>query len=138
MVQCLHQSNVHIKRKSWPMESPKIYSSSRYKKCTYLCGSANYPVSCKAVYGRERKFVEIRAYLSPWCSVYTKAMLISKEKLGLCRAEKSIPLVGAKSALTCAGPQSTPSHVRQYTAEDGNLWKFRITFRNGAVFVPKQ
>ena len=59
------------------MESPKMYSSSRCKKRTYLCGSASYPVSCKAVYGRKRKFGEIRGYLSPWCSVCIKAMFIS-------------------------------------------------------------
>ena len=31
-----------------------------------------------AVEGREGKFGEIRAYLSPWCSVCTKAMFIPK------------------------------------------------------------
>ena len=61
-----------------------------------------------------------------------------KRKLSICTAQKCIPLVGAKSALTCAGPQTTPSHVRQYTAENGNLGKFGATFRHGAVFPPKQ
>ena len=60
------------------MESPKMCSSSQCVKCTYLCWSANYPISCKAVYGRERKFEEIRGYLSPWSSVCTTAVFISK------------------------------------------------------------
>ena len=61
-----------------------------------------------------------------------------KRKLGLWRAQKCILLVGAKSALTCASPQTTPSHVRRYRAEKGNLGKFGPTFRHGAVFAPKQ
>ena len=60
------------------MKSPKMHSSSQCKNHTYLCGTTNYPVSCKAVLGQERKFGEIRAYLSPWCSVSTKAVFISK------------------------------------------------------------
>ena len=61
-----------------------------------------------------------------------------KRNLGLWRAQKFIPLVGAKSALTCAGPQTTPSPVSQYRAENGNLEKFGSTYRHSAVFAPKQ
>ena len=60
------------------MEIPRMHCSSRCKNSSYLCGTANYPISCKPVQGRERKFVEIRVYLSPWYRVCTKAMLISK------------------------------------------------------------
>ena len=60
------------------MESPKMHSSTRCKNRTYLCGTANYPVSCKAIQGHERKFVEIRVYLSPCYRICTKAMFISK------------------------------------------------------------
>ena len=56
------------------MESPKMHSSHQCKNRTYLCGSANYPVSCKPVW----KFEGIRVYLSPWYRVCTKAMFISK------------------------------------------------------------
>ena len=61
-----------------------------------------------------------------------------KRKLGLWRAQKCIPLVGAISALTCAGPQTTPTHVRQYRAEYGILGKSGATIRHGAVFSAKQ
>ena len=70
--QCLYQKEARA------MERPNMYSSSRCKKPTYLCGYAKYPVSYKAVYGQKQKFGEIRAYLSPWCSVSTKAMFTSK------------------------------------------------------------
>ena len=55
-----------------------MHSSSQFKNHTYLCGTASYPVTCKPVQGRERKFAEIRVYLSPWYHVCTKAMFISK------------------------------------------------------------
>ena len=41
--QCLYQ------KESTGMESPKMYSSSRCKNRTYLCGTADYPVSCMPV-----------------------------------------------------------------------------------------
>ena len=31
------------------MENPKIHSCSRFRNCTYMCGTENYPVSCKPV-----------------------------------------------------------------------------------------
>ena len=71
--QCLYQNE------TTGMESSKMYSSSRCKNRTYLFGTANYPASCKPVYGRERKFQEIQVYLSSWYCVCTKSMFISKE-----------------------------------------------------------
>ena len=61
-----------------------------------------------------------------------------KRNLGLWRAQRCIPLVGAKSRLTCAGLQITPSHVRRYMAENRNLGKSGATFRHSAAFAPKQ
>ena len=61
-----------------------------------------------------------------------------KRKLGLWRAQRCIPIVGAISALTCAGPQTTPTHVRQYRAEYGILGNSGAAIRHGAVFAPKQ
>ena len=64
--------------------------------------------------------------------------LYLKRKLRVWRVQKCIPLVSAKTALTCAGLQTTPSHVRQYWAEKGNLRKFGSTFRHGRMLAPKQ
>ena len=121
--QCLHQKKVT------GMESPKMHSSTQFKSRTFLCGTANYPVSCKPVYGRERKFAEIRVYLSPWYRVCTM--------LQVWRVQNRIRLVSTKTALTCAGRQTTPSHVSHYTAEKGNLRKSGSIFRHGTVFAPK-
>ena len=92
--QCLYQKEARA------MESPKMYSSSWCEKRTYLCGSANYPVSFKVVWGREQLLGEIRSYLSPWCSVCTKAMFISmameSPKLYSCsRCKKDAYLFGS-------------------------------------------
>ena len=61
-----------------------------------------------------------------------------KRKLRVSRLQKCIPLVGAKTSLTCAGLQTTLSHLSQYGAENGNLWKSGSTFSHGTVFAPKQ
>ena len=55
--QCLFQ------KEAAGMESPKMYSSSWCINLTYLCGTANDPVSSRPVEGRERRFAEIRLYL---------------------------------------------------------------------------
>ena len=60
------------------MESPEMYSFSRCKNCSYLCGPSNYPVSRGAVKGREPKPAQIWKDLSPWYRVCTKAIFLSK------------------------------------------------------------
>ena len=61
-----------------------------------------------------------------------------KRKLQVWRVQKCIPLVGAKTALTCVGRQVTLSHLSQYRAENGILRKYGSNFRHGTVFAPKQ
>ena len=48
--QCLYQNE------ATGMESPKMHSSVRCINRTYLCRTANYPVSRNPEYGRKRKF----------------------------------------------------------------------------------
>ena len=121
--QCLYQ------KKATGMESPKMYSSSWCKIRTYLCWTANDPVSYKPAQGRERKFADIRVLCLHQSNVYIK------RNLHVWRLYKCIPLVGAKTSLTCAGLQTTPSHVRQYRAENGNLRKSGTSFSYGTVFL---
>ena len=61
-----------------------------------------------------------------------------KRKLQVWRVHKCIPLVSAKTALTCAGLQTTPFHISKYRAENGNLRKSESTFGHSTVFAPKQ
>ena len=52
--QCLYE------KEATEMESPKMHSSSRCKKSHLPVPYGKLPVSCKPVYGRERKFAEIQ------------------------------------------------------------------------------
>ena len=61
-----------------------------------------------------------------------------KRKLRICRVQKRIPLVRAKTSLTCAGLQTTLSQVSQYRAKNGNLRKSGSTLSHGTVFAPRQ
>ena len=61
-----------------------------------------------------------------------------KRERGAWRVQKCIPLVGAKTPLTCAGRQTTPSQGRRHKAENGNLRKFGRIYRVGTVFAPRQ
>ena len=47
--------------------------------------------------------------------------IYTKRKLRVWRDQKCIPLVGAKTILTCAGRQKTPSRGRRYRAQNGKL-----------------
>ena len=61
--QCLYR------KEATGMDSSKMHFSSRYKKLHLPVRDGNYSGSCKPVYVRERKFEEIRVYLSPWYCV---------------------------------------------------------------------
>ena len=64
--------------------------------------------------------------------------IYTKRKLRLWRDQKCIPLVGAKSALTCAGRHITPSRGRQYRAQNGKFGKLGRTYGHGTVFAPRK
>ena len=59
-----------------------------------------------------------------------------KRKLCVWRVQKCIPLIGAKTSLTCAGLQTTPSQRSQYRAGNGNLQNPGSTFSDGTVSAP--
>ena len=61
-----------------------------------------------------------------------------KRKVRVWRTQKCISLVGAKSPLTCAGCQTTPSQMSRYRVGNGNLRKLEWTYRHGTVLAPRQ
>ena len=61
-----------------------------------------------------------------------------KRNLRAWRDQKLIPLVVAKTPLTCAGHQATPSQGSLYRPENGNLRKLGCTYHHGTVFAPRQ
>ena len=64
--------------------------------------------------------------------------IYTKRKLRVWRDQKCIPLVGARTILTCAGLQNTPSRLMRYRAKTGKLRKLGGTNRHGTVFAPRQ
>ena len=61
-----------------------------------------------------------------------------KRELGVWRVQKCIPLVGAKTPLTCDGRQTTPCQGRRYRAVNGKLRIFGRIHRRGTVCAPRQ
>ena len=59
-----------------------------------------------------------------------------KRKLRVWRTLKFSFLVGAKSNLTCADRQTTPSQGSQYRAKNGNFRKLGWTYHHGTMFAP--
>ena len=120
------------------MESPKMCFCRRCNKRTYFVGPQTTPTHVRqyraenGILGKSGATFHHGAVFAP------KQRLYLKRKLGLWRAKKCIPLVGAISGLTCAGPQTTLTHVRQFSAENGILGKSGATFCHGSVFAPKQ
>ena len=115
-----------------------MYSSHRYKNLTYLCGTANDSVSCMSVQGRQRKICGKQGLLLLMVPCLRQSNVYIKRKLRVLRLQKCIPLVGAKTSLTCARLQTTPSQVSQYRAANGNFRKFGSTISHGTVCAPKQ
>ena len=132
MVPCLHQSNVYIKRK---------LTVWRAEKCIPLVG-AKTALTCMglqtfAVHGGPYRS-ENEKLLIAMVPCFQQSNVYIKWKLTVWRAQKRIPLVGAKTVLTCTNLQTTAVHGGQYRAENENLRKFGSTYRHGTVFAPKQ
>ena len=64
--------------------------------------------------------------------------IYTKRKLRVWRDQKCIPLVGAKTPLTCVGRQNTPSQGRQYRAQNGKLGKLGRKYGYGTMFASKK
>ena len=65
---------------------------------------------------------------------FRQGNIYTKRKLRVWRDQKCIPLVGAKTMLTCAYRQNTPSRIMQYRTKTGKLHKLGRTYRLGAMF----
>ena len=137
MVPCLHKSNDYIKRKL------RVW---RVQKCISLVG-AKTSLTCVRLqttpsqvnqYRTENGYLRKSGSSFSHGTMFLPKQCFIKRKLHVGRVQKCIPLVGAKPSLTCAGLQTTLSHVSQYKAENGNLRKSGSTFCNGTVFALMQ
>ena len=112
MVPCFHQSKVYIKSKLrvWTVQTcipfvggkpylpvrdckrPRLKSASIGPR-TEICGNPGLPFTMVPCFHQSNVYI--------------------KRKLQVWRVQKYIPLVGAKTSLTCVGLQTTPSQAGQ-------------------------
>ena len=129
------------------MTRPEMYSISRCRNPTYLCGSENLPVSWGRMGQRTETCVNWGGPIAMVPCLYQRNIYIQR-KLRVWRELKCIPLVGGETPLICADRQTTPSHggwhraeninLVQYRAENGNVRNFWSTNPHGTAFAPKQ
>ena len=137
MVPRFHHSNVYIKRKlqEWRVQKWIILVGAKTE-----LNSAGQQTTPSHVSQYRAENGKLRDPGLPFAITpcLHQSNVHMKRKLQVWRVQKCIPLVGAKTALTCAGRQTTPSHVSEYRAENGNLRKSGSTFRHGTAFAPKE
>ena len=137
MVPCLHQGNIHTKRKL------RVW---RDQKCTPLVGAIT-PLTCagpqntpprgrqyRAQNGKLRKLG--RTYLLGTVFAPRK-YLHQKEATGMERPEMYSASRCNYPTYLCV-PQNTPPRGRQYRAQNGKLRKLGRTDLHGTVFAPRK
>ena len=137
MVPSLHQSKVYMQKnlQVWKVQKCiPLVSSKIARTCVGQQTTPSHVSQYKAENGNLRKS---RSTIHHG-TVFAPKQSLHQRKLHVWRVPKYIPLVGAKTALTSAGWQATPSHVRQYRAENRILRKSESTFHHGTIFAPKQ
>ena len=94
--ECSHQ------KEATGTDDPKMYCSSLWKNSTFLCGSANYPVSWAVVQSREWKYSKIRGYQYPNGTVFApKQWLYQKEATGMESSKMYCPSQCRNSTYQC-------------------------------------
>ena len=128
MVPCVLQSNVYIKRKLRVL---------RLQKCISLVG-AKMSLTCAELQTTPSHVCQYRAEneicgnpdlpFLPMVPCLHQSNVYIKRKLRVWRVIKCIPLIGTKTSLTCAGLQTTPSHVCLYRADNEKFVENRVYF----------
>ena len=127
MVSCLHQSNVYINRKLRVWRVQKFIPLVFVKTALTCAGLQTTPFDFRRYWPEKRNLGPLFAMIP--CLHQSNVYI--KRNLRVCRVQQCIPLLGSKTALTCAD-------LRQYKAENGDLRNFGSTFRHGTMFAPKQ
>ena len=130
-----HKRNVYIKR------NLRVW---RTQKCIALVCGEN-PPTCAGVQTFRFHGQQYRAgngdmrnfgVTNVHCTAFAlKEWLCQKEATGM-ESSKCIALVGEKTVLTSAGPQTTPFHGGQYIAGNSNIRNSRPTNLHGTAFAP--
>ena len=130
MIPCLHQSNVHIKRK---------LRVCRAQKCNLLVGAKTVPTSMTlqtTPFGAAQYRTANGNFWKFWSTnrhgiVFTQTQcLYQKKATGMESGVKTIP--------TCTRPHTTLFYAAWCLAVNENLRKLGSTYHHGTVFAPKQ
>ena len=92
------------------MEYPHLHVRTVKLSCLEGCGTGFRTESCL-------KWVGPIATVS----CLQQGNIYTKRKLRVCREQKCIPLVGAKTIVTCADCQTTPCQGKRYGVKTGKL-----------------
>ena len=136
-VPCVHQGNIYIKRQAgvWTIHNCIPHVGA---KTTLTCRGSQTTLSEGRRYRAEMETCGNWRGSIALVQCLHQGNIYIKRELGLWRDQKCIPLEGAKTPLTCAGRETTPSQGRRYRAENGNLRKFRRIHRLRTVCAPRQ
>ena len=99
-------------------ERPEMYSASRFKKPYIPVRSVK--ISCLEGGGIRPRTESCVIWDGPIAMLpcLHQGSVYTKRKLRVWRDQKCSPLVGAKTILTCAGRQNTPSRMRRYCTQN--------------------
>ena len=87
-----------------------MYFPSWCRYRTYQCVAANFPRVTGGNIGSRKKICGTSGLPIPMVPCLHQSNGYTKRKLRAFRGQKCIFLVGADTALTSAGPQTTPGH----------------------------
>ena len=137
MVPCLHQSNVSIRRKLQVCRAQKCIPLVGAKTILTCVDRQNTPSRGRQYRAQNGKLLKLGEPIAMVPCLH-QGNIYNKRKVRVWRDQKCIPLVGAKTILTCAGRQITPSQGRQYRAQNGKLRQLERTYCHCTVFAPRQ
>ena len=123
----LYQSNPCIKRKLQVWRGQKSIPLDGGKttlKCAGRETTASQVSQYMAYNGNLRKSGSTFRH----GTMFSRKQCLYEKEATVWRVQNCIPLVGAKTALTCAGRQTTLTNVSQYRADNGDLRKSGSTF----------
>ena len=120
------------------MERTKMYSSSRWRNLTYLCGPAKLPLFMGG--GIDPRMETRINWGGPIATVpcLHQGNVYIKGKLLVWKVQKCIPLNRCKNPNYLCGLGTTSSHGVRYRAEYENLRKLGWTYCHGTVFARKK
>ena len=130
MVLRLHQSNGYTKRKLWKW---------RAQKCNALVGawSQTTPFHGGSI-GPKMDICQISGLPTAMVPRLHQSNGSIKWKLRVWRAKEFNALIGAETALTCVGSQTTPFPEGENRAENANMRNFGPTNSHGTAFTLKK